>query len=68
MSLREAYVIDAVRTPFGRYGGALARVRPDDLAAHVVRTLGERNPGLDPARVAAATQSKFGVRNSVSAA
>ncbi len=51
MSLREAYVIDAVRTPFGRYGGALAGVRPDDLAAHVVRTLGERTPGLDPARV-----------------
>ena len=51
MSRREAYVIDAVRTPFGRHGGALAGVRPDDLAGHVVRALGERNPGLDPARV-----------------
>ena len=51
MSQREAYVIDAVRTPFGRHSGALAGVRPDDLAGHVVRALGERNPGLDPARV-----------------
>ncbi len=46
-----AYVIDAVRTPFGRYGGGLAGVRPDDLAAHVVRALLERLPGLDPERV-----------------
>ena len=38
-------------TPFGRYGGALAGVRPDDLAAHVLRALGERSPGLDPARI-----------------
>jgi len=51
MSQREAYVIDAVRTPFGRHGGALAGVRPDDLAGHVLQALGERNPGLDPARV-----------------
>jgi acetyl-CoA acetyltransferase family protein len=47
----EAYVIDAIRTPFGRYGGALAGVRPDDLAAHVVRALLARSPSLDPARV-----------------
>jgi acetyl-CoA acetyltransferase family protein len=47
----EVFVYDAVRTPFGRYGGALAGVRPDDLAAHVVRALLERAPGLDPARV-----------------
>ena len=51
MSQRDAYVIDAVRTPFGRHGGALAGVRPDDLAGHVLQALGERNPGLDPARV-----------------
>jgi acetyl-CoA acetyltransferase family protein len=43
-----AYVFDAIRTPFGRYGGALAGVRPDDLAAHVVRTIVERNPGIEP--------------------
>jgi acetyl-CoA acyltransferase len=46
-----AYVYEAVRTPFGRYGGALAGVRPDDLAAHVVRALLERVPGLDPAAI-----------------
>src|SRR5436305_1189781 len=46
-----AYVIDAVRTPFGRYGGGLAGIRPDDLGAHVVRTLLDRSPELDPARV-----------------
>jgi 3-oxoadipyl-CoA thiolase len=39
----DAYVIDAVRTPIGRYGGALATSRPDDLAAHVVRAAVERN-------------------------
>jgi acetyl-CoA acetyltransferase family protein len=44
-----AYVLDAVRTPFGRYGGGLAGVRPDDLAAHVVQALLERSPNLDPA-------------------
>ena len=45
----ETYLFDAVRTPFGRYGGALAGVRPDDLAALVLRTLLERSPALDPA-------------------
>jgi 3-oxoadipyl-CoA thiolase len=39
----DAYVLDAVRTPIGRYGGALANSRPDDLAAHVVRAAIERN-------------------------
>jgi acetyl-CoA acetyltransferase family protein len=46
---RNAFIYDAVRTPFGRYGGALAGVRPDDLAAHVVRTLVDR--GADPERI-----------------
>jgi hypothetical protein len=46
-----AYVLDAVRSPFGRYGGGLAGVRPDDLAAHVVGALLARAPSLDPARV-----------------
>ena len=46
-----AYVYDAVRTPFGRHGGGLAGVRPDDLAAHAVRTLVERSTALDPARI-----------------
>ncbi|WP_433241716.1 thiolase family protein [Streptosporangium sp. CA-135522] len=48
---RDVYVVDAVRTPIGRYGGALAGVRPDDLAAGVLRALLDRSPALDPARV-----------------
>ncbi len=46
-----AYVIDAVRTPFGRYGSALSSVRPDDLAAHVVKAAIDRVPRLDPAQI-----------------
>lgn len=49
--LRDVFVVDAVRTPVGKYGGALAGVRPDDLAAHVVRALVDRTPHLDPARL-----------------
>jgi acetyl-CoA acetyltransferase family protein len=48
---REVYVVDAVRTPVGRLGGVLAKVRPDDLAAVVLRALLDRNAALDPARV-----------------
>ena len=46
-----AYLVDGVRTPFGRYGGALAAVRPDDLAAHVLRELVGRHPSVDWAAV-----------------
>jgi 3-oxoadipyl-CoA thiolase len=46
-----AYVIDAVRTPIGKFGGALSSIRPDDLLAHVIRTLLQRNPGIDPAAI-----------------
>lgn len=49
--LRDVYVVDAVRTPIGKYGGALSRVRPDDLAAHVLGALVSRTPDLDPARI-----------------
>jgi acetyl-CoA acetyltransferase family protein len=49
--LSETYIVDAVRTPMGRYGGALAGVRPDDLAACVVRSLAERSPALDLERI-----------------
>jgi acetyl-CoA acetyltransferase family protein len=49
--MNEAFVYEAVRTPFGRYGGALAAVRPDDLAAHALRALLDRVPGLDPAAI-----------------
>jgi acetyl-CoA acetyltransferase family protein len=47
----QAYIYEAVRTPFGRYGGALAGVRPDDLAAHALRALLERVGELDPAQI-----------------
>ena len=49
--MTDAFLYDAVRTPFGKYGGALAGTRPDDLAAHVVRTLVSRHPNLDPADI-----------------
>src|SRR3954469_518259 len=45
------YVLDAVRTPFGRYGGALAGERPDDLATAALRGLLDRSAGLDPERI-----------------
>jgi acetyl-CoA acetyltransferase family protein len=46
-----AYVYEAVRTPFGRYGGALSGVRPDDLAAQIFKALLERVPALDPKQI-----------------
>ncbi len=49
--MSEAYVVTGVRTPIGRYGGALAPVRPDDLAAHVIATLRERVASVDFAAV-----------------
>jgi len=49
-AVSEALIIDAVRTPLGRYGGALAGVRPDDLAAHVIAAAVERT-GIDPAQL-----------------
>lgn len=49
--MTDVFVFDTVRTPFGKYGGALSGVRPDDLGAHVVRALIERNPELDTGRV-----------------
>ena len=45
--MTEAFICDAVRTPIGRYGGSLAHVRADDLAAIPIRALIERNPGVD---------------------
>ncbi len=46
--MRAAYIIDLIRTPIGKLGGALSSVRPDDLAAHVIRELLARNPNIDP--------------------
>jgi 3-oxoadipyl-CoA thiolase len=49
--MKPVYVIDAVRTPIGKYGGALSQVRPDDLLATVLRALIKRNEQLDPALI-----------------
>jgi 3-oxoadipyl-CoA thiolase len=50
--MNHAYICDAIRTPFGRYGGALSSVRPDDLGAIPLRALMQRNPKVDWAAVA----------------
>jgi 3-oxoadipyl-CoA thiolase len=49
--MSDAFICDVIRTPFGRYGGALSSVRADDLAAIPIRALLERNPSLDPAGI-----------------
>jgi 3-oxoadipyl-CoA thiolase len=49
--MTEAFICDAVRTPIGRYGGILAKVRADDLGALPIRALAARNPRLDPAAI-----------------
>jgi acetyl-CoA C-acetyltransferase len=46
--MKEVFVIDALRTPIGKYGGALSTIRPDDLFAHVIRNLLKRNPSIPP--------------------
>ncbi|MEV7422438.1 thiolase family protein [Streptomyces sp. NPDC091212] len=48
---REVFVVDAVRTPIGKYAGGLGSVRPDDLGAHAIRALLARTPELDPALI-----------------
>ncbi|MEC9167355.1 MAG: 3-oxoadipyl-CoA thiolase, partial [Pseudomonadota bacterium] len=45
--MTDAFICDAVRTPFGRFAGALSPVRTDDLAAHPIKALKERNPSVD---------------------
>ncbi len=57
---REVFVVDAVRTPVGKLGGALAKVRPDDLAATVIKALLSRTASLDPARI---SEVYFGAAN-----
>ena len=49
--MRGAYVYGAVRTPFGKLGGGLAQIRPDDLAATVLTGLLAKTPGLDPGAI-----------------
>jgi len=45
--MKEVFIVDAIRTPIGKYGGALSSIRPDDLLAHVIGSLIERNPSVD---------------------
>ncbi|WP_290789423.1 acetyl-CoA C-acyltransferase [Flavihumibacter sp. UBA7668] len=49
--MNTVYIIDAVRTPIGKYGGALSSVRPDDLLAFIIRELLLRNPSVEPAAI-----------------
>ncbi|WP_158914967.1 3-oxoadipyl-CoA thiolase [Caulobacter sp. S45] len=49
--MADAFICDAIRTPIGRFGGSLARVRTDDLAAIPIKALMARNPGVDPDRI-----------------
>lgn len=49
--MNPVYIIDAARTPVGRYGGALSSIRPDDLLAYIIRALLRRNEGVDPAAI-----------------
>ena len=49
--MKAVYVVDAVRTPIGKFGGALSHWRPDDLLAYVLRALLQRNESVDPARI-----------------
>ena len=58
--MNQAFICDAIRTPFGRYGGALSSVRTDDLGAIPLRALMERNPGVD---WAALTDVLYGCAN-----
>ncbi|UYQ92266.1 acetyl-CoA C-acyltransferase [Chitinophaga horti] len=51
MLRKTVYIADAVRSPIGRYGGALSSIRPDDLLALMLSSLANRNPGLDPAAI-----------------
>jgi 3-oxoadipyl-CoA thiolase len=49
--LKKAYICDGIRTPIGRFGGSLATIRPDDMLAHVIKTLLLRNPKLNPEKI-----------------
>ncbi|MEW1819229.1 thiolase family protein [Arthrobacter sp. NPDC080031] len=63
--MNEAFVYDSIRTPFGKFGGGLAAIRPDDLAAHVVRSIVNRAPGLtiDALEAGAVDEVVFGNAN-----
>ena len=48
---KQVYIVDGVRTPIGNFGGTLSAVRPDDLAAHTIKALLDRNPSIDPMEI-----------------
>lgn len=50
--MKEAFIVDGTRSPIGNFGGALSAVRSDDLVAHVIKSLMEKNPSLDPTSIA----------------
>ena len=50
--MKQAYLIDGIRTPIGNFAGTLSTIRPDDMAALVIKKLMERNPGVDPSAIA----------------
>ena len=50
--MKEAYIVDGIRTPIGSFGGSLSGLRADDMGALVIKTLIERNSNLDPATIA----------------
>ncbi len=52
MAYSEAYIVDGIRSPIGSFGGSLSPVRTDDLAAHVLKNLIARHPGIDPGAIA----------------
>ena len=47
--MQDVFIVDSVRSAVGKFNGSLANVRPDDLAATIIRSLLQRNPGFDPA-------------------
>ncbi len=49
--MKDVFIVDAIRTPIGKFGGTLSPIRPDDMAAHVIAELLKRNASLDPTRV-----------------
>lgn len=49
--MKQAYIVDGIRTPVGNYGGALSSVRPDDMAALVIKELMTRNASLSPEKL-----------------
>jgi len=49
--MNAAFICECTRTPIGRFGGALASVRPDNMLAHVIKAVIEKTPGLDPAAI-----------------